>query len=191
LSGAWLGGENTCAVDPEAARHVLHVDPGEGGAYVLAPVDDPEGPFAGVYWFEDWKVRAARKIRLNRYILPDAPPVLAGAENFYQGNATRGRDVAGYLAAVRAHEHRHGQLMKEALDGEDPARAMEGRSGPDPDRLRKDADERLAKAEARIAQHSRDPLPPSFSEELVVQVMDTGRWEAMRVTVGGDQYGTR
>jgi hypothetical protein len=190
LSGAWLGGENVCSVDPDAALHVLHIEPGATGAYLVEPVVDPQGPFHGVFFFRKWKARVTRSVRIDRYILPDGPPALAGIANFYQGNAARGRDVAGYLAAVREHEHRHSQLMREALEADDPARAMERRYGADSEGLRREADARIAAAEKRIREHSKDPLPQTWSKELFVPVIDTGAWSPATVTVGGPQYGT-
>ena len=192
-TGGWVGGENTCAIDPPASSaepaHIFHPDPEKAGKddlYTLAIVEDSNGPWDGFYYFKDWKLVVKRKTFLNMCIVVNAPPVFAGmSKNFYQANVERGNDVAGYLEAVRKHEKQHSDLMQQALAACDPAKDVEKTYGKDKGKLGQDADSRIRDAAKRVHERAKDPLPEIWHGILAVPQDDTYEWRSFEQHIGG------
>lgn len=185
----WTGGENVCDLDPDAAPHVFHPNPAEAGRddlFTLIQVRDPGGPFDGCFYFQDWKVEIRRRILVNSYLLENAPPPFRHmAVNFYQANLAAGKDVAGYLAAVRQHEQEHSDRIRQALPGLDPARETEKAYGTDETKLRDEAEIRILDAAVQLHQKARDPLPETWQGDLLATQVDTDQWRSFRMHVGG------
>lgn len=187
--GGWTGGENVCARDPEASAHILHPNPvsaGQDDMYTLARVQDPDGPWDGYWWFQDWKLGIERKSLLNGFILPESPPLFPGmTQNFWAVNVERRLDVAGYVAAVRRHELQHTERIQKALPKLDPARETEKAFGKDARKLKDEADIRILEAAYQLHQAAKDPLPEIWHGNLAVPQVDTYEWRVFMQHVGG------
>ncbi len=179
----WEGGENVCAHDPPASLdepvHILHP---ETGGYTVGRVSD-RGPYAGFSWVTEWKVEARRQTLLNRWIVEDAPPILAGMKSFYAANVELKTDVVAYLAAARRHERMHTTLVEKSIRAGDPAKVAEKTFGRDEARLRRDVDAKLKDAEKAAAQATRDPLPKIWTGKVAVPTPDTGKWVVVETDV--------
>ena len=131
-----------------------------GSGYELAKVNDPNGPFDNFSYVASSRVRVKRAALINPTILPGSA--------FYQHNLAAGRDVAGFLAAIRQHEglgngtarSGHSGIMKTILQSPtgDPRRVIEKVFAPDRDGARKRADRALHAIERRLDHESDDPL---------------------------------
>jgi hypothetical protein len=188
---AYNGGANSCSVDGQSTEdnHILH--PGardgswEGGGYNLKMVDDQGGPFVGLWYPSEYKLRATRQTLLNKYILPGGPVVLMGLGSFYDKNKKSGKDIDGYLAAVRDHEMEHSRRFKNSLNANDPAEEIEKMAGRDRDALKKKIDEKILKTEQGICQAGGDPLPITWTGELWFAKPDGSGWVLGVTDVGG------
>ncbi|MBI4913719.1 MAG: hypothetical protein HY823_13365 [Acidobacteria bacterium] len=191
FSAVLSGGENVCALDPPRNSaepvHILHPDPKKAGKdshYTLAQVQDPKGPWNGFWYFKDWKALVHRQTSMNKFLLPEGPPSFPGLDNFFKANTDRGLDAAGYLAAARAHERRHSDLMQKALEGRDPARDTERAFGKDEVSLRSEADQRIRETEKRLSDATADPLRQTWKKDLVLPQQDTYQWRKFSIGVG-------
>jgi len=191
-SGSWTGGENVCAIDPEAASHCLHPNPKSAvpaDMFTLVPVDD-QGPWNGFYYFRDWKMKLHRKTLLNKYILENAPPLLTSmSKNFQTINQENRGDVSGYLKAIRNHEKMHSDLMEQGLflgKGGDPAKECEKMFDKDGNHLTDKAVKAIQATEQRIVDKTKDPLPDSWSGRIFVPQDDTDEIHSFILHVGGE-----
>ncbi len=75
-----------------------------GKQYTLAQVRDPGGPFDGFSYVSGTTLTIERLGILNYWFTPGAPPVAPGKPNWWTWNQFNGVDVAGFLAAISAHE---------------------------------------------------------------------------------------
>ncbi len=178
----YVGAINTCALDASQGEdfHLFHPPAAdgswEGGGYILRQVQDPEGPFDGWWYVDDYRVEIMRVTAINPYLLPGGPPPLAGSEPFYEANQKRGADVAGYLQAVRDHEYEHSLRRKLALASFDPAEKVEKRSGAQRDRLKQELDKLIREAEKEICIRGADPLDISWAGDPTLTVGTHTKW---------------
>jgi hypothetical protein len=131
-----------------------------GNGYELAKVNDPNGPF------DDFSYVASSDIRVKRAALIN-PTILPGSA-FYKHNVDAGRDVAGFVTAIRQHEGLgngtprtgHSQIMKTILQSPtgDARRVIEGLFGANREAARKGVDRALHAINRRLDQESDDPL---------------------------------
>jgi hypothetical protein len=139
-----------------------------GSGYELATVDDPNGPFDGYSYVASSQIRVKRAALINPTILPGSP--------FYKHNLAAGRDVAGFLNAIRQHEGLgngtpgtgHSLIMKTILQTPtgDARRVVEGLFGPDREGARKRVDRALHAIEHRLDSESEDPLPDIWTGNI-------------------------
>lgn len=180
----WEGGENVCDFDPPASLdepvHILHP---QSDGYTLAQVSD-QGPYAGFSYVGEWKVEAKRRTLLNKWIVEDAPPILAALKSFYLANVDLKTDVVAYLAAARRHERMHTTLIAGSVRADDPAKFAERAHARDAGRLRRDVDARLKDAEKAAAEATKDPLARIWTGKVAVPTPDTGRWTIIETDVG-------
>jgi hypothetical protein len=131
-----------------------------GSGYELAKVNDPKGPFDGYSYVASSQIEVKRAALINPSILPGS--------DFYTHNLEAGRDVAGFVNAIRQHEglgngtprSGHSLIMKtilETADG-DPRRVAETLFAADRDGARKRVDKALHAIERRLDRESDDPL---------------------------------
>ncbi len=131
-----------------------------GKGYELASVNDPNGPFDGYSYVVAPEIKVKRTALINPTLLPGTP--------FYEHNLQEGRDVAGFLNAIREHEglgngtphSGHGGAMKEVLQSAsgDPRRVIEQIFAPDREAAKKRVDGALQEIEHRLDRESEDPL---------------------------------
>jgi hypothetical protein len=136
-----------------------------GSGYELATVDDPKGPFDGYAYVVSPEITVKRAALINPSILPGSP--------FYQHNLEAGRDVAGFVNAVREHEELgngtprsgHGLIMKTILQtpAGDPRRVIESLFAPSREKARQEVDRSLHQIEHRLDSESEDPLAEIWS----------------------------
>ncbi len=181
----FVGGSNVCARgDSAGGTHVIHpgtpAGSGDGQAYRVVGLADPGSPFDGWFYVDEYLAEVRRQTEVSQHILPGTP--------FYVDNARHGNDVAGYVEAVRKHEARHSQLMKQALDARDPAREVEEVVSDDRATVVRKADQALRDAERRLCESAKDPLPPTWTGTLRVQSEDYSTFVEGRTTVGGEKY---
>ncbi len=139
-----------------------------GDGYGLAKVDDPHGPFDGYSYVASSKLSVKRAALINPTILPGSA--------FYKHNLAVGRDVAGFLAAVRQHEGMgngtpgtgHSQIIKAILRTEagDPRRVIERLFAPHREGAREKVDKALHEIDGRLDKESDDPLPDIWTGEI-------------------------
>ena len=131
-----------------------------GSGYELAKVNDPKGPFDGYSYVASSEIEVKRAALINPSILPGS--------TFYAHNLEAGRDVAGFVNAIRQHEglgngaprSGHSLIMKTILASPegDPRRVAEGLFAPDKEAARKRVDKALHAIERRLDTESDDPL---------------------------------
>ncbi|MFN8218399.1 MAG: hypothetical protein U0R71_17555 [Solirubrobacterales bacterium] len=139
-----------------------------GAGYDLARVNDPEGPFDGYSYVVSPEITVKRAALINPSILPGSV--------FYKHNQEAGRDVAGFVNAIREHEglgngtprSGHGQIMKAILETPtgDPRRVIEQLFAPARDKARHMVDGALHQIEHRLDAESEDPLAEIWSGEI-------------------------
>jgi hypothetical protein len=139
-----------------------------GSGYELATVNDPNGPFDGYSYVASSQIKVKRAALINPTILPGSP--------FYKHNLAAGRDVAGFLNAIRQHEGLgngtpgtgHSLIMKTILQTPtgDARRVVEGLFGPDREGARKRVDRALHAIEHRLDSESEDPLPDIWTGNI-------------------------
>lgn len=155
------GGENVSSRDNRAEAGKLF-DPvrdgnnsWEGEGYGIVQVEDPDGPFDGFYYPENYKIELDRKTLINRYLKEDGDSVgrhHGSPINWYQYNVTMGNQAVAdaYLASIRFHEREHTRLMEESIGGEnDPAISVEEMFHSDRDVLRDEIDRKIRDAERK------------------------------------------
>ena len=132
-----------------------------GNGYELARVNDPRGPFDGFFYVGSSQLRVKRAGLINPTILPGS--------TFYQHNLGAGRDVAGFVNAIRQHEGMgngtprsgHSLAMKEVLQtaNGDARRVIEKLFAPAREGTKNRVDRALEAIERRLDRESDDPLP--------------------------------
>ena len=108
-----------------------------------------------------------RKILINKCILENSTFTKC-SERFYDANKYKGGDVDNYLKAVRQHERKHSDLVKEALPANDPAKQMEALCDIAENNLKKKLDKVIKKAEDALDKATKDPLEKIWSGTLFV-----------------------
>ncbi len=131
-----------------------------GNGYELAKVNDPNGPFDGYSYVASSQINVKRAALINPTILPGSA--------FYDHNLQAGRDVAGFLRAIRQHEglgngtarSGHSLIMKTILQSPtgDARRVIEALFAPDREGARRRVDKALHVIEHRVDSESNDPL---------------------------------
>ncbi|HVO53792.1 MAG TPA: hypothetical protein VMT37_05195 [Solirubrobacterales bacterium] len=139
-----------------------------GSGYELDKVDDPDGPFDGYSYVVAPEIKVKRAALINPAILPGSV--------FYKHNQEAGRDVAGFVKAVREHEglggalahSGHGQAMKEVLAtaSGDPRRVIEQLFAPERGKAKHEVDSALHRIERKLDAESEDPLAELWSGEI-------------------------
>jgi hypothetical protein len=139
-----------------------------GSGYELATVNDPDGPFDGFSYVASSQIKVKRAALINTSILPKS--------TFYKHNLAAGRDVAGFLNAIREHEglgngtprSGHSLIMKTILKSPtgDARRVIEGLFAPDREGARKRVDKALHAIEHRLDHESDDPLVDIWTGEI-------------------------
>jgi hypothetical protein len=179
-----FGGLNVSDCGPAAASsEILCPLLGKSGSWLgdgfeLAKIDDPNGPFDGYSYVASSQIRVKLAGLLNPSILPGS--------TFYQHNVAAGKDVAGFVNAIRQHEGLgngaprtgHSGIMKEIVESPtgDPRRVIEGLFGPDPERARKRVDKALQVIERRLDRESADPLAHVWTGDIDFFDAYQGRW---------------
>jgi hypothetical protein len=179
-----FGGLNVSDCGPAAASsEILCPLLGKSGTWLgdgfeLAKIDDPNGPFDGYSYVASSQIRVKLAGLLNPSILPGS--------TFYQHNVAAGKDVAGFVNAIRQHEGLgngaprtgHSGIMKEIVESPtgDPRRVIEGLFGPDPERARKRVDKALQVIERRLDRESADPLAHVWTGDIDFFDAYQGRW---------------
>src|SRR5262249_38271259 len=120
---------------------------------------------------------------------------------FYQHNLEAGRDVSGFVNAIRAHEEMgngsprsgHGGAMKEILQTPtgDPRRVIEGLFAPSREKARQEVDRSLHEIEHRLGAEPEAPLAEIWPGTIDFYEGYQGRWipaEGFRVP-GPDMRG--
>jgi hypothetical protein len=182
----FAGGENVCALDDYNAKdsiHVLHPNAKAGSwkdnGYVTKKVQDPGGPFDGLWYADDYSLRVERQVHVNKWLLPEARrgPV-RNTEPFYKANkALEGHDPDAYLAAIRKHELLHSELMEKALAKNDPGPKVETAIFKEESELKSVADKEIQTSEDTLGKASEDPLPSvGFKGKVAFPDIDTGRY---------------
>jgi hypothetical protein len=198
-----VGGQNVCALDPDAADHSLHPLPTAGSwektGYELRRIAEPGGPFDGYWFVATYLMRIERQTRVNPYLLPGAAG-FRGPKSFYVVNKEWNTDVDGYLAAIRAHEGAgqgralgHSALLKQELTRADPTLKIEPLfEASARDALTRRVDGEIHQAELSLCNAAKDPLPEIWRGSLVFLRIDTDQWIKMDAPaiVGGASYGT-
>jgi hypothetical protein len=139
-----------------------------GSGYELARVNDPNGPFHGDYYVASTELRVKRAGLINPTILPGS--------TFYQHNLAAGRDVAGFLNAIRQHEGLgtgaprtgHSLAMRDVLRTPtgDARRVIEGLFAPSREGARNTIDRALHAIDRRLDRESDDPLPDIWTGSI-------------------------
>jgi hypothetical protein len=150
--------DESATFDPPGAGRPRSWD---GRGYQMVQVSDPNGPFDGLYYLDDYRVTVRRRTLINIYYLP--PPTgrvpMQGMTHFYTRNIEAGRDVDGFLEGIRTHEFEHGTVMRDALAQHDTAPDVERMYAADRDTLKREADEAIDRARLEVCIASLDPLP--------------------------------
>jgi hypothetical protein len=151
--------------EPSASSQILCPLLGNGSSwlgtgYELARVNDPKGPFDGFSYVSSSQIKVKRAALINPSILPGSV--------FYEHNLQAGRDVAGFVNAIRQHEGLgngspgtgHSLIMKTILESPtgDPRRVAEGLFASDRDVARTRVDKALHEIDRRVDRESDDPL---------------------------------
>jgi len=149
-----------------------------GNGYELNRVDDPNGPFDGYSYVASSQVR----VKLAGLINPSIKP----GSDFYRHNLAGGRDVAGFLNAIRQHEglgngtphSGHSGIMKAITQSPtgDARRVIERLFGPDREGARKRVDKALHGIERRLDRESADPLAHVWTGDIDFFDAYQGRW---------------
>ena len=139
-----------------------------GDGYALAKVDDPHGPFDGYSYVASSKLSVKRAALINPTILPGSA--------FYKHNLEGGKDVAGFLRAVRQHEGMgagtpgtgHSQIIKAILRTQagDARRVIERLFAPHREGARDKVDSALHAIDGRLDRESDDPLPDIWTGDI-------------------------
>ncbi|MBS1886814.1 MAG: hypothetical protein JSU06_06465 [Actinobacteria bacterium] len=139
-----------------------------GSGYELDRVNDPNGPFDGDFYVVSPAITVKRAALINPSILPGSA--------FYQHNLAAGRDVAGFVKAVREHEglgngtphSGHGGAMKEVLATPtgDPRRVIEQLFAASREKAKSLVDAALRRVEHELDVKSEDPLAELWSGEI-------------------------
>jgi hypothetical protein len=139
-----------------------------GDGYELDRVDDPNGPFDGDFYVASSSLRVKRAGLINPSILPGS--------SFYRHNLETGKDVAGFVNAIKQHEGLgngtpgtgHSGIMKEILEtpAGDPRRAIEKLFAPSRDGARHRADDAIRGIDRRLDRESDDPLPDIWTGDI-------------------------
>jgi hypothetical protein len=161
-----FGGLNVsdCGAPSESSEILCPLQGGSGSwlgnGYELATVNDPNGPFDGYSYVVAPEIKVKRAALINPTILPGTP--------FDEHNRQEGRDVAGFLNAIREHEglgngtphSGHSGAIKEVLQtaSGDPRRVIEQIFAPDREAAKKRVDGALQGIERRLDRESEDPL---------------------------------
>lgn len=171
-------GQDACAVEGPDAGHGLHTtnpvtwknDPDAG--YTVQAVDDPDRPFDGYWYVKEQALIVERQALLNPDLMPDSP--------LFAKNAAKGTSEAfgRLVASTRAHEYKHGELMRLELLRDDPARRIERLVAPGEDELGTRADMEIRETETRLQegqfheQEVRAAMRKQFSKGGTVWVRD-------------------
>ena len=149
-----------------------------GSGFDLAKVNDPDGPFDGYSYVASSQIKVKRAALINPSILPGS--------TFYEHNLKAGRDVVGFLNAIRQHEglgngtdhSGHSQIMKTIMQTPtgDPRRVIEGLFAPDRDGARKRVDKALHAIEHRLDHESDDPLAEIWTGNIDFYDSYLQRW---------------
>lgn len=139
-----------------------------GNGYGLDQVKDPKGPFDGDFYVVSPEFSVKRAALINPSILPGS--------TFYKHNLAAGRDVAGFVNAIREHEglgngtphSGHGGAMKEVLATPtgDPRRVIEQLFAADREKAKHMVDAALRRVEHELDAKSEDPLAELWSGEI-------------------------
>jgi hypothetical protein len=179
-----FGGLNVSDCGPAAATsEILCPLLGKGGSWLgdgfeLATINDPNGPFDGYSYVASSTIRVRLAGLINPSILPGS--------TFYQHNLAAGRDVAGFLNAIRQHEGLgsgaprtgHSGIMKTILETPtgDARRVIERLFGPDRKGASKRVDKALQVIERRLDRESADPLAHVWTGDIDFFDAYQGRW---------------
>jgi hypothetical protein len=139
-----------------------------GSGYELDTVNDPDGPFDGYSYVKSSELKVKRAALINKAILPGSP--------FYDHNLAAGRDIAGFVNAVRQHEglgngsarSGHSLIMKTILESPegDARRVAEALFAPTRDAARKRVDKALRAIDKRLDTESEDPLVDIWTGDI-------------------------
>ena len=149
-----------------------------GNGYELDRVNDPNGPFDGYSYVASSQIKVKRAALINPSILPGS--------DLYQHNLAAGRDVAGFVNAIRQHEGLgngsprtgHSGIMKEILKSPtgDARRVIEKLFAPDRDGARRRVDSALHSIERRLDSESEDPLAAVWTGDIEFFDAYQGQW---------------
>jgi hypothetical protein len=139
-----------------------------GDGYELRRVDDQNGPFDGYFYVASSQLKVKRAGLINPSILPGSP--------FYQHNLETGKDVGGFVNAIKQHEGLgngtpgtgHSGAMQEVLEtpGGNPAEVIEKLFAPSRDGARHRADDAIRGIDRRLDRESNDPLPDIWTGDI-------------------------
>ena len=139
-----------------------------GGGYELAQVNDPKGPFDGFSYVASSALSVKRATLMNPSILPGS--------QFYQHNLAAGKDVAGFVAAIRQHEglgngtprSGHSLIIKTILRSPtgDARRVIERLFAPSREGTLKKVNRALHVIDQRLDKESDDPLPDIWTGDI-------------------------
>jgi hypothetical protein len=140
-----------------------------GDGYKLDTVDDPKGPFDGYAYVKSSDLKVKRAALIN--------PSIAPGSAFYEHNLQAGRDVAGFVAAIRQHEglgngtprSGHSLIMKTILESPDgdARRVAEALFAPSKNGAQKAVDKALRAIDKRLDTESDDPLVDIWTGDIV------------------------
>ncbi len=171
-------GQDACAVEGPGSGHGLHTtnpvtwknDPDAG--YTVQAVDDPDRPFDGYWYVKEQALIVERRALFN-------PDLMAGSPLFAKNAAKGTSEPFGRLvASTRAHEYKHGELMRLALVRDDPAKRIERLVEPGEDELATRADMEIRETETRLQEGEfhelevRAAMRKQFSKGGTVWVRD-------------------
>ena len=178
--------KNDCKSDPnQALEHITHpnLDKGKAEDYAtVTSLEDPGGPFDGYAYFQDWKLKIQRKTMINKWLLPAAPPVVAGMPNWYNQN---GSSTAMYFLrradrAARSQTERIREFLANQSDDASPERWAEKAYASDSSLLSQKLLSRLVECEARLRPILRAKVN---IDAPTVQIWDpdSGSWKKVQV----------
>jgi hypothetical protein len=174
-------GQDACAFEGRDSGHGMHAShPGTwkddaSAGYKVGSVEDPGRPFDGYWYVTEQSLIVKRRALFN-------PDLMKGSVLF-QVNKDHGTSepFARLVAASRAHEYLHGELIRREVLNDDPAKRIEKLVRPSEERLATFADMEIRATETRMQegkfheQEVRDALKNKYGTGGTVWVRGRNR----------------
>lgn len=146
-------GRNVCTLDglegEQRSGHIVHRGGGPitRAGFTVAQVSD--GPFRGDWYVTAYTAEVARTPLISRDLYP-------GSDLYAENTGPRRADLLALRTSVIHHETLHGELIKEALGNDDPAKTVEALIGSDEEQVADQANLKLVALETTLENATSD-----------------------------------